>query len=56
MFPLSLLSDAQALNITALSYQNQLCIGIVACPSLLPKIDQLAHHIKQAHRDLRVLV
>lgn len=53
LYPLSLVSDAQALNITALSYRKRLCIGIVACPSLLPDIDTLPRLIRRAHRQLR---
>lgn len=56
LYPLSLISDAQGLNITALSYQKNLCFGIVACPDFLPGIDSLALHIKRAHRELRALL
>ena len=46
LYPLSLVSDAQALNITALSYRKRLCLGIVACPSLLLDIDTLPRLIR----------
>lgn len=52
MYPLSLVTDAQALNITAISYMNKMCLGIVACPSLLPAIDTLGDRVKVAYREL----
>jgi diacylglycerol O-acyltransferase len=55
LYPLSLITDAQGLNITALSYRKKLCLGIVACPSIVPAIDTLVGHIKQAHRELSEL-
>jgi WS/DGAT/MGAT family acyltransferase len=55
IYPLSLISDGGGVNITALSYAKELCVGIVACPTILPDIERLAEHIKQAHRELEAL-
>ena len=55
LYPLSLVTDAQGLNITAVSYVNKLCLGIIACPSFLPQIDTMAEHIKRSYRELNTL-
>ncbi len=55
MYPLSLITDALGLNITVLSYRNQLCMGIVACPSFLPDIDALSAQVQLAFQAYRKL-
>jgi diacylglycerol O-acyltransferase len=44
-YPLSAISDGQGLNITAMSYQNQLFFGLTACRELVPDVDRLASYI-----------
>jgi WS/DGAT/MGAT family acyltransferase len=41
-YPLSAIADGQGLNITVLSYRDRLCVGLVACRSLVPDLEQLA--------------
>ena len=52
LYPLSLVTDGQALNITAVSYMSKMCIGITACPTVLPHIMNFSVHLKAAYRDL----
>ncbi len=53
--PLSLLFDGQALNVTALSYEDHFTISCVSCPDVLfdPEVLQLAFH--QAFEELQAL-
>ena len=51
-YPLSLITDAVGLNITAISYMSKLCIGITACPILMPDIDSFARHLQAAFVEL----
>ena len=53
IYPLSLVSDAQALNITAVSSGTKLCLGIAACPDNLPQIERLEAHLEAAYRELK---
>ena len=55
MYPISLITDAMGLNITALSYQDHLCLGIIACPSFLPDITDLSDQLQQAFQAYRKL-
>jgi diacylglycerol O-acyltransferase len=41
-YPVSSIVDGQGLNITAMSYRDRLCFGVLACPSLVPDVEQLA--------------
>ncbi len=45
MYPLSVVTHGQALNITILGYHDQLHIGLSACKRQLPKLDLLARAI-----------
>lgn len=63
MYPVSVLMDGQALNITLTSYQNKLEVGITACRHTLPRVqvmlalleeeiqtfEHLTRHIPLAH-------
>jgi WS/DGAT/MGAT family acyltransferase len=42
MFPVSLLFDGQALNITALSYDGEFCIGFTGCRDNLASMQRIA--------------
>ena len=53
IYPLSLVSDAQALNITAVSSGTRLCLGIAACPDNLPQIEHLEAHLNAAYLQLK---
>ena len=53
IYPLSLVTDAMALNITAVSSAARLCLGITACPDNLPGIERLAARLDAAYRELK---
>jgi WS/DGAT/MGAT family acyltransferase len=44
MFPVSLLFDGQALNITAVSYAGEFCIGFTGCRDSLASMQRIAVH------------
>lgn len=41
-YPASSIIDGQGLNITAMSYRDRICFGLLACPALVPDVEQLA--------------
>jgi diacylglycerol O-acyltransferase / wax synthase len=41
-YPVSAIAHGQGLNITVCSYRDRLCFGLLACPKLVPDLDQLA--------------
>lgn len=47
MYPLSIVTHGQALNITALGYGEQLLLGLSSCPRRLPAVGALARRIEQ---------
>lgn len=51
-YPLSAIVDGQGLNITVVSYTDTLCVGLVACPSLVPNLDALAGYVADEFDDL----
>jgi len=53
IYPLSVVTDAQALNITAVSCGTRVCLGITSCPDQLPAIEHLDAHLANAHRELQ---
>jgi diacylglycerol O-acyltransferase / wax synthase len=53
IYPLSVITDAQALNITAVSCGKRLCLGITSCPDNLPSVERLAPLMQSAWRELR---
>jgi WS/DGAT/MGAT family acyltransferase len=53
IYPLSVVTDAQAMNITAISYESTICVGITTCPDNLPEIDSMAKHLREAYRELK---
>ena len=52
MFPVSLLSHGQALNITCLSYNGNLNFGFTACRDALPKMQRLSVYTGEALEEL----
>ena len=56
MYPLSVLSGDQRLNITVLSYHKHLHFGLVACPDTLPSVQYLALQLPVALRELEASV
>ena len=53
IYPLSVITDAQALNITAVSCGTRLCLGITSCPDHLPAIERFDAHLDEAYRELQ---
>ena len=52
MFPVSLLSHGQSLNITCLSYNGNLNFGFTACRDTLPKMQRLSVYTGEALEEL----
>jgi WS/DGAT/MGAT family acyltransferase len=53
LYPLSVINDAQALNLTGIGCATRLCVAATACPDALPGIERLDRHIAQAWRELK---
>jgi diacylglycerol O-acyltransferase len=54
-FPMSILMDGQALNITLVSHGDQLDFGILGCRNAMPDIDHLAQYVGEAFLELKAL-
>ncbi len=52
-YPLSVLVNGQALNITVVSYCDSIDFGLMACRETLPDLEDLADEILRALEDLR---
>jgi diacylglycerol O-acyltransferase / wax synthase len=46
IYPLSAVADGQGLNITLLGYRDGLHFGLLACPELVPDLDDLAGYLR----------
>ena len=53
VYPLSVINDAQALNITGIGCGSRLCVAVTACPDTLPGIERFDRHIAASWRELR---
>lgn len=51
-YPVSVVVDGQALNITMISYVNSLAFGITGCRRSVPHLQKLLAHLEQALREL----
>ena len=47
-YPMGPITDWSAINVTVVSYRRQLTFGLVACPDVVPDIDQLRNDIDTA--------
>ncbi len=56
MYPVSLLSHGQALNITSVSYNGQFNIGYTGCRDTLPSMQRLAVYTGEALAELEALL
>lgn len=54
-FPMSILMDGQALNITLVSHGDQLDFGILGCRNAMPDIELLAQYVGEAFQELKGL-
>lgn len=52
-YPVSLLIDGQALNITLVSHGGQLDFGLLACRNAIPDVDKVAQYILDAFEELK---
>jgi hypothetical protein len=51
-YPSSVVMNGQALNITLLSYKDDIAIGLTADPEVLPHMQRLLVHLENALADL----
>ena len=51
-YPLAPIYEGNGLNITLMSYMQQIDVGVVACPQLTPDVDDIPLHIEAALREL----
>ncbi|GAA5148178.1 wax ester/triacylglycerol synthase family O-acyltransferase [Pseudonocardia eucalypti] len=51
-YPISVVTDGQALNITLVSYRDRLSFGITGCHRSVPHLQRLLVHLEDALRDL----
>jgi WS/DGAT/MGAT family acyltransferase len=51
-YPMSMLIDGQALNITVTSHDDRLDFGLLACPNAVPDPQHLADYLESALEDL----
>lgn len=52
MYPASIVFDGFAMNMTLVSYHNQLDFGIVACRRSMPQIQRIIDHLEDALQEL----
>ncbi|MEM0911409.1 MAG: wax ester/triacylglycerol synthase family O-acyltransferase [Pseudomonadota bacterium] len=55
-YPLSVLIDGQALNITVISYQNSISFGLLACQDTVSDLDKIADSIETSLEELKASV
>jgi diacylglycerol O-acyltransferase len=56
VYPISLLSEMQALNVTAISYHDTVFIGILACPDGLTGLDSLPKYLEESYSELHEML
>ena len=54
MYPVSVVLDRIALNITLTSYQDQLEFGLIACRRTLPSMQRLLDYLENSVRELEI--
>jgi hypothetical protein len=52
-YPLSAIADGQGLNITVISYLDQMFFGLIACRELVPDLEAMAGYLND---ELRILL
>lgn len=55
MYPMSIVTHGQAINITVLSYDGSMNVGITACENALPQVESLAGHMRDEFATLQAL-
>ena len=56
LYPLSVVTDGMGLNITAISYNGKLCLGITAAPASEPHIECLSAKIQKGFEELASVI
>jgi len=56
LYPLSVVTDGMAINLTVISCGKKLCFAITSCPTEQPGIEQLGNYLKESFRDLQAAV
>lgn len=51
-YPVSIVTHGLALNVTIVSYNGMMDIGLVACRKTMPDLRKFAKHMESAHREL----
>ena len=51
-YPVSIVLDGQALNITLTSYAENMEVGLIACRRTLPHMQQLLGHLEEGLKEL----
>jgi len=52
-YPLSVLINGQALNITVVSYGNSVNFGLIACRKAVPDVDRIKEYIGESFEELK---
>ncbi len=52
-YPLSAIADGQGLNITVMSYRDQMHFGLIACRELVPDLERMADYLQEEMRVLQ---
>jgi diacylglycerol O-acyltransferase / wax synthase len=55
-YPLSAITDGQGLNITVMSYRDNLYFGVIACRELMPDVDRLTGYLEDELRTLTATI
>ena len=53
MYPLSVLIDGQSLNITVVSYCDNIGFGFMACRDIIPDVDTLADYVQESFESIK---
>ena len=54
-YPVSLLLDGQALNITVVGYVNSLEFGVTACRKTLPSVQRILDYLEDSLAELEMV-
>ena len=52
MYPLSILFDGYAMNVTVIGYGDQICVGYIGCRNAVPRLQSLAVYTGEALEEL----
>ena len=52
IYPLSVVTDGMAINLTVVSYMRRLCVAVTSCPTEQPGIGELGRYLKESYREL----